>query len=75
MDNSGVHKSTLIKNAISSSQNTLLYSVPFRQKTNAIESWFNQFKYSFKYSSNAYIYADLKKAIVKISKKVLFKLY
>ena len=75
MDNGGAHKSNLIKNAISSRQNTLLYSVPYRPKTNAIESWFNQFKHYFKYSSNAYTYTDLKKNVKKAIKKISKKSY
>lgn len=40
MDNGGSHKSSQVKSAISDSKNTLLYSVPYRPKTNAIESFF-----------------------------------
>jgi transposase len=32
MDNSGAHKSKKIKEYVSESNNTLLYSVPYRQK-------------------------------------------
>ena len=42
MDNGGAHKSNLVKETIINSKNKLLYSVPYRPKTNAIESWFNQ---------------------------------
>lgn len=40
MDNGGSHKSKEIKNKIAESRNHLLYSVPYRPKTNAIESFF-----------------------------------
>jgi len=79
MDNGGAHKSNLIKNVITSSQNTLLYSVlgetrwlcyPYRPKTNAIESWFNQFKHYFKYGSNSYTYIDLNKNVKKVIAKI-----
>ena len=45
MDNVGAHKSHLAKTAIKDSKNILLYSVPYRPKTNAIESFFSQLKY------------------------------
>ena len=55
MDNEGAHKSKNIKESILESNNTLLYSVPYRPKTNAIESWFNQFKHYFRLSNNGAI--------------------
>lgn len=67
MDNGGVHKSKNIKECVSESNNTLLYSVPYRPKTNAIESWFNQLKYYFRLSNNGVITYNELKEKVKIS--------
>jgi hypothetical protein len=36
----GSHKGKEVKQAVSYPKNTLLYSVPYRPKTNAIESFF-----------------------------------
>ena len=67
MDNRGAHKSKNIKESILESNNTLLYSVPYRPKTNAIESWFNQFKHYFRLSNNGAITYNQLKEIVNIS--------
>lgn len=47
MDNGEAHKENTIKESIEKSVNLLQYSVPYKPKTNAFESWFNQFKYYF----------------------------
>ena len=47
MDNAGAHKNKLVQSAILKSKNKLLYSVPYRPKTNAIETRFSQFKHYF----------------------------
>ena len=61
MDNGGAHKSQKIKDIVKESRNNLLYSIPYRPKTNAIESWFNQFKYYFQLKcSGAITYSQLK---------------
>ena len=52
MDNSPSHKSLKIREEINKTTNTLLFSVPYRPKTNAVESWFNQFKHYFKLDSS-----------------------
>lgn len=75
MDNGGAHKSIIVKEAIKKSNNTLLYSVPYRPKTNAIESWFSQFKHYFKYNSSVYEYSELKKNIKETIKKIPYKSY
>jgi transposase len=67
MDNGGTHKSKNIKECVSESNNTLLYSVPYLPKTNAIESWFNQLKYYFRLSNNGAITYNELKEKVKIS--------
>ena len=45
MDNGGAHKKECVKTTIQETNNKLLYLVPYRPKTNAIESWFSQFKH------------------------------
>ena len=61
MDNGGAHKSQKVKNIVKESKNNLLYSVPYRPKTNSIESWFNQFKYYFQLNClGAITYSQLK---------------
>ena len=47
MDNGSSHKNKLIKEKISEIDNYLLYSVPYKPKTNTIDSWINQFKHYF----------------------------
>lgn len=66
MDNGGAHKSKMIKDAIDNTNNKLLYSVPYRPKTNAIESWSNQFKYHFRFISNTYSFFRIEKECWKI---------
>jgi len=43
------------------SKNKLLFSIPYRPKTNSIESWFNQFKYYFQLPNSELTYDQLKK--------------
>ena len=66
MDNGGAHKKKAIGVNISKNGNLLQYSVPYRPKTNAIESWFNQFKYYLQQDSKYYTYQELKKRVKKI---------
>lgn len=54
MDNGGAHRNDYVKDAIHKSNNKLLYSVPYRPKTNANESWFSQFKHYFKHDERVY---------------------
>jgi len=70
MDNGGAHKSNLVKEAIKDTNNTLLYSVPYRPKTNAIESWFNQFKHYFQLRKGGISYEDLIKKVKITIKKI-----
>ena len=44
MDNGGSYKSKEIKDIVKKSKNVLQYSVSYKPKTNAIESWFSQSK-------------------------------
>ena len=66
MDNSPSHKSLKIRDEISKTTNYLQFSVPYRPKTNAVESWFNQFKHYFRLSNNSAItYNELKEKVKK----------
>ena len=63
MDNAGSHRNIIVKEKITKSKNTLLYSVPYRPKTNAVESWFSQFKHYFKLDSSHLSFNALKTAV------------
>ena len=45
MDNAGAHRNKIIKNYINDIGNQLHYSIPYKFKINAIETWFSQFKH------------------------------
>ena len=60
MDNSPSHKSLKIREEIRKTTYSLLFSVPYRPKTNAVESWFSQFKHYFKLESSHLSFSDLK---------------
>jgi len=45
MDNAGAHRNKIIKKNINDNGNQLHYSIPYKPKTNAIETWFSQFKH------------------------------
>ena len=70
MDNGGAHKKKTIKETIEKTGNYLQYSVPYKPKTNAVESWFNQFKYHFQQESNIYTYPKLRRKVKKVIKKI-----
>lgn len=72
MDNAGSHRNNSTKVLIENSGNTLLHSVPYHPSTNAIESWFSQYKRllhnepGLEYSE---ILKNVKKAFRKIKKQ------
>ena len=70
MDNGGSHKSSQVKSAISNSKNKLLYSVPYRPKTNAIESFFSQLKHHFDFENKNVNFINLKIALKKSMRKI-----
>ena len=71
MDNGGSHKNKLIKEKIGESDNHLLYSVPYKPKTNAIESWFSQFKHYFTSEIDSKVkYEDVLKNVKTSIKKI-----
>jgi len=63
MDNAGSHKSKDIKNKLTESENHLLYSVPYRPKTNAIESFSSQLKHHFDTENKSITYSNLKTSV------------
>lgn len=71
MDNAGSHRNIIVKEAVCTSNNILHYSVPYKPKTNAIETWFSQFKHYFIHQQKEKLsYNDLKKVVKKAIKKV-----
>ena len=70
MDNGGAHKKEGVKETIQETNNHLLYSVPYRPKTNAIESWFSQFKHYFKHGKTGISFQELTKAVKKAIQKI-----
>lgn len=70
MDNGGAHKNNLVKKAIKESYNSLLYSVPYRPKTNAIESFFSQLKHHFDFRNQSVTFINLKKTLIKAMKMI-----
>jgi len=70
MDNGGAHKKECVKETIQKTNNSLLYSVPYRPKTNAIESWFSQFKHYFKHGETGLSFIELKKSVNSAIRKI-----
>ena len=75
MDNSPSHKSLKIREEISKTTNSLHFSVPYRPKTNAVESWFNQFKHYFKLDSSHLSFNELKSHVSIIIQNIPKKHY
>ena len=79
MDNAPSHKSKLIQNKIKKSNNVLRYSVPYRPKTNAIETWFSILKYNIKKDKIGLTFEDLenniRKSINMIKKETYKKIF
>ena len=70
LDNGGAHKSKDVREIIENNGNNLLFSVPYRPKTNAIESWFSQFKHYFQLSDTGIEYKKLKKSVRAVIRKI-----
>lgn len=64
LDNTRSHHNDLIKEAVLRSGNQILYSVPYTQRTNAIEQYFNQLKYYLKKYRNVNNFQQLRKNVV-----------
>jgi transposase len=71
MDNAGAHRNKLIQKSINESGNQLHYSIPYKPKTNAIETWFSQFKHHLiQIQGNGVSYCHLKSTIKKTIKNI-----
>lgn len=75
IDNGGAHKNECVKETIKETNNSLLYSVSYRPKTNAIESWFSLFKHYFKHHDTAISFPNLKKSVQESIRKIPAKSY
>lgn len=62
MDNAGSHRKDIVKDAVTKSGNTLLYSVPYSAKTNAIEMVFSELKHHLS-TGDTHTFEELKNAI------------
>ena len=71
----GCHKSKLVKDIVKTSKNTLQYSVPYKPKTNAIESWFSQFKHYYKQDEISVNFNDVKRNVKKSIRKIKLENY
>lgn len=65
MDNAGSHRKDIVKEAVAKSGNTLLYSVPYSPKTNAIEMVFSELKHHLS-TGDTRTFEELKNAIQRI---------
>jgi transposase/transposase-like protein len=70
MDNAGAHRKDIVKEAVANSGNTLLYSVPYSPKTNAIEMVFSELKHHLS-TGDTRTFEELKKAIHRILTNVI----
>jgi len=69
MDNAPSHKSKIINEFISKTENKLHYSVPYKPSTNTIESWFSKFKHKM-ISWNGLTFIELKEGVKKTIKAI-----
>ena len=70
MDDGGAHKKEYVRDTINKTKNYLLYSVQYRPKTNAIESWFSQFKHYFKHDETVLSFSELKTSVRNAIRKI-----
>ena len=75
MDNAGSHRNKTTKELIIKSGNKILHSVPYRPSTNAIESWFSQFKHYFKHDETGITFPNLKNSVRNAIRKISNKSY
>ena len=67
LDNAGSHNNTLVKDAITESENKYLFSVPYSPETNSpIEQFFNQLKHYLKLNKKISKFDNLKNEIKNI---------
>lgn len=72
MDNAGAHKKDIVKEAVTKSGNTLLYSVPYSPKTDAIEMVFSELKHHLS-TGDTRSFDELKTTIQRILTQVIPK--
>ena len=70
MDNAGSHRNIIVKEKITKSKNTLLYSVPYRPRTNALETYIGYLKEIMKLDQISMTFNRLQKNVKKSVKKV-----
>ena len=76
MDNAGAHRNKIIKKYINDIGNKLHYSIPYKPKTNAIETLFSQFKHHLiQKQGNGITFRHLKKTIKKVITTIDSKSY
>lgn len=75
MDNGGPHKSHLVKEAIVETKNQLQYSVPYKPKTNAIESFFSQLKHYLTLDKESISHSQLENSIKNALKNISIENY
>lgn len=63
MDNGGCHKSQIVRDIVAESGNQLQYTVPYKPKTNAVESWFSQFKHYYKHDDISITFDQVRKNV------------
>ena len=78
LDNARAHNNNLVKQSITDSGNKYLFTVPYTQKTNAIEMWFNQIKHTLKLNKKVLKFNELKLEVKNQSEKlkqIIMKLF
>lgn len=70
MDNAGSHRNIIVKEKITKSENTLLYSVPYRPKTNASETYIGYLKEIIKLDQISMTFNQLNQNVRKSIQKV-----
>lgn len=70
MDNGGCHKSQIVRDIVAKSGNQLQYTVPYKPKTNAVESWFSQFKHYYKHDDISITFDQVRKNVKKSIRKI-----
>lgn len=69
MDNAGAHRTNIVKNTITNSGNSYLYTVPYRPQTNPIEEWFSQLKHYLKLDP-ALRFGQIKRSVARSINKI-----
>jgi len=70
MDNAGSHRNIIVKDKVKNSKNILLYSVPYRPKTNACETFIGYFKEIMKLDQKSISFKQLKTNVKNSIRKI-----